>query len=328
MALTELDTFVQKFKQLWKSGQDAHLDLESHNGKAWVGLRLQLGDEPGPPQRTSKLPKTKCSPSRDRRRLRRAAERVNGDEAEQAHGDDAEKASESFDEKNEDTEEALQIIVENSETVEEAENVEKDVVKEENVVNNVEEAENVEKDVEKSEDLEGNLLDIANKKPDVAAARSSDVAEHVTNIVEDATEHTSGSVEDETGHENTAVGTTTEPYKEEPSQISSIVTVYATAVVSNSIMNKVTEKEVRALSSIIQSKDHLLRNIKYIDYRLIRTTQIDYGKYEHSLGVELDVDTTNLWENARSYLYHHLGRDTWTLGDHTNISLIRIHQKR
>jgi hypothetical protein len=64
MALTELDTFVQKFKQLWKSDQDAHLNLESHAGKAWVGLRLRLGEEPGPSQKTYKLPKTTNSPSK------------------------------------------------------------------------------------------------------------------------------------------------------------------------------------------------------------------------------------------------------------------------
>ena len=30
MLVTELETFVQKFHQLWKAGLSAHLDLESH----------------------------------------------------------------------------------------------------------------------------------------------------------------------------------------------------------------------------------------------------------------------------------------------------------
>ena len=34
----ELNTFISKFKQLWKFGLAAHLDLDSSNGKAWVGL--------------------------------------------------------------------------------------------------------------------------------------------------------------------------------------------------------------------------------------------------------------------------------------------------
>ena len=73
---TELDTFVKKFHQLWKAGHNAHLDLESHAGVAWVGLRMQLGHAPGPqhhqlhPQFSNQK---KDSPSRQRRRARRAA---------------------------------------------------------------------------------------------------------------------------------------------------------------------------------------------------------------------------------------------------------------
>ena len=78
MFVTELDTFVKKFHQLWKTGHNAHLDLESHDGVAWVGLRVQLGHAPGPqhhplhPQFTNR---NKESPSRLRRGARRAAKR-------------------------------------------------------------------------------------------------------------------------------------------------------------------------------------------------------------------------------------------------------------
>ena len=49
--VTELDTFIQKFHQLWNSGHTAHLDLDTCAWKAWVGLRVhvQLGYAPGPP---------------------------------------------------------------------------------------------------------------------------------------------------------------------------------------------------------------------------------------------------------------------------------------
>ena len=46
--MTELDSFVQKFHQLWKAGVTAHLDLDAHAGTAWVGLRFQLVQVPGP----------------------------------------------------------------------------------------------------------------------------------------------------------------------------------------------------------------------------------------------------------------------------------------
>ena len=48
MFITELDTFVKKFHQLWNDGMTAHLDLDTHAGDAWVGLRVRLGPVPGP----------------------------------------------------------------------------------------------------------------------------------------------------------------------------------------------------------------------------------------------------------------------------------------
>ena len=48
--ISDLQTFTQKFRQLWKDGQDAQLRVESRAGKAVVELRLKLGEEPGPEQ--------------------------------------------------------------------------------------------------------------------------------------------------------------------------------------------------------------------------------------------------------------------------------------
>ena len=79
--MTELDTFVQKFRQLWKCGHDANLNVESKNGKAWVNLRLCLDDEPGPPHQQVNFPKFKTSPSRERRKLRREVARQEDEQA-------------------------------------------------------------------------------------------------------------------------------------------------------------------------------------------------------------------------------------------------------
>ena len=46
--LNELQSFITKFHQLCKAGATAHLDLDTHAGQAWVGLRVQLG-QPGQP---------------------------------------------------------------------------------------------------------------------------------------------------------------------------------------------------------------------------------------------------------------------------------------
>ena len=70
----EINSFVTKFHQLWRAGYDAHMNLESHAGKAWVSLRLGLGEYPTEflvNQQNFK----RQSPSRLRRRKRGAADR-------------------------------------------------------------------------------------------------------------------------------------------------------------------------------------------------------------------------------------------------------------
>ena len=77
MALTELNSFIFKFNQLWHSGISAHLDIDTHAGEAWVGLRVHLGH--APPQEAfysqSNFPRSRDGPSRQRRRARRAEKR-------------------------------------------------------------------------------------------------------------------------------------------------------------------------------------------------------------------------------------------------------------
>ena len=93
--MTELQSFIYKFHQLWSAGQSAHLDLDTHAGGAWVGLRVHLGHGHGP---SNFQPQNKDSPSRQRRRVRRAAARqVPAEEAsdeETANEKNAEKAVE------------------------------------------------------------------------------------------------------------------------------------------------------------------------------------------------------------------------------------------
>ena len=65
----EINSFVMKFKQLWKLGFAAPLDMDTFNGKAWMGLRIQLGDAP--------VPKMRSCGNKERRRSRRAEEAHN-----------------------------------------------------------------------------------------------------------------------------------------------------------------------------------------------------------------------------------------------------------
>ena len=63
------DTELDKF---WKSGYDAHLDIDAHAGQAWVGLRLCLGHVEGFLHHHDRSRDSPCKP---RRRARRAEAR-------------------------------------------------------------------------------------------------------------------------------------------------------------------------------------------------------------------------------------------------------------
>ena len=46
MKVTEVETFILKFKQLWKAG----LDLDTQAGETWVGIRVRQVPGPQPPK--------------------------------------------------------------------------------------------------------------------------------------------------------------------------------------------------------------------------------------------------------------------------------------
>ena len=74
--VSELDSFVKILQQLWNAGHNAHLDLETSAGKAWVGLRLELGPAPGPHRHQFHPTMKEESPSWQRRRARGAAAKL------------------------------------------------------------------------------------------------------------------------------------------------------------------------------------------------------------------------------------------------------------
>ena len=76
MAREEIHSFLRKFLDLWKTGLDASLNLETHAGEASVVLRLGLGPFTADKGREHpELHRKKVSPSQIRRRRRRAQAR-------------------------------------------------------------------------------------------------------------------------------------------------------------------------------------------------------------------------------------------------------------
>ena len=73
MAL-EIDSFVMKFKNLWKSGRNANLTIKSNAGKAEVVLIVEL-DEPIHQTQHPHHQSSRNGPAWQRRHERRAAAR-------------------------------------------------------------------------------------------------------------------------------------------------------------------------------------------------------------------------------------------------------------
>ena len=71
MLVSEADTLVQKLHQLWRAGHTAHLDLDTRAGEAWVGLRVKLGQAPGPAHEQFPPPRRHRGPAYRRRQERR-----------------------------------------------------------------------------------------------------------------------------------------------------------------------------------------------------------------------------------------------------------------
>ena len=74
MEVTEVEIFILKFKQLWKAGLSAYLDLDTQAGEAWVGLSVRQWPVPLHQHVQHPCRTTDC-PSRQRRQARRAASR-------------------------------------------------------------------------------------------------------------------------------------------------------------------------------------------------------------------------------------------------------------
>ena len=120
------------------------------------------------------------------------------------------------------------------------------------------------------------------------------------------------------------VTTTTKPNIE--NTVPPIVTINATAVIDNSPNSTLTNEDVNSIFKILRNKEHLANNIVNFEYSYLSTREFRQ-KFKHTVGLAIFVQTCNLWEGARSYIYRHTGRDSWALRNGSEINITRIHQR-
>ena len=321
----EINSCIVKFKQLWKSGLSAHLDLDTSAGKAWVGLRLQLGDSPHPQHHQEDhhqhQQKSRDSPTKERRRNRRASLRKQKDNEDHASASEEEEPRDKANLKaHEET--AKDVLLNHNEVTEE--------VQSGNIVENKETVEKevhekVAEEVISGDKVEQEAAVVVHEKVHVAPVNEIEAVTDLPAKKEALEEPTSDkAVLQEVSDEANDID---KNVNNEKQAIPTSVVVYATAVLENCPYSKVNSNHIDSLSNIIDSKDQLQSTIEDFKFGNITTWEYGINKFKHQIGVILDVKTAQLWESARGYLFKHLGTSTWTLNDGTEVNLIRIHQR-
>ena len=295
MAYSEIENFLKKFHQLWSNGLTAHLDLDTHAGQAWVGLRVKLGS----PSNVNYSHTT----SRQRRRERRAAARV------------ADNAEEVLSTRNE-------ADLNGKVTTEESVNP--------NVSNcvNEESTENVEHiHIEESDDV-SNQVQVAAVEA-VAILVNSD--ENETNVESPAQAHVTQNYDVNTCEDATATPTLNENFIDgsiKQATVSDVIKVYAIATIDNCPDQDLNEEYGDSLRRFVHCEHHLKENITSIEVQHLSTRSQQCNKFVHTISVIMHVKTSRLWECPAKYVRKHLGLDNyWTRSNGTVVRMSRIHKK-
>ena len=308
MYVNEVNSFLCKFNELLRAGYDAHLDLNAHAGNSWIGLRVNLGKQPYHPQ---PFRKKRLSPSQLRRRERRAAFRE--DEGRQAGSATVENNSDIL--LNEDSAENIAgevetVAVNVNVNVEDSEQAVNSV--DENVVDDVTEADTVvEITTADNHDIPGeNNADVASSENSGDGGNTA-AASSITNGVEEpmAYERTSPALNDQVN------------------VVPEVVVIHGTAIIEDSPYETFSTDELDSMVRFITSKEHLRSNIQNIEYTHVSSREFRNNRFKHIVALKIFVKTPALWETPRSYIWRHIGNDTWTRGNGSSINIVKIHQK-
>ena len=90
----------------------------------------------------------------------------------------------------------------------------------------------------------------------------------------------------------------------------------------------IDKEDLRGIQGIVHRFEHLKQNVARIDFGDNHTYKSTKShKFDHSIWITLTLKTTYLWENARSYVWKHLGQNEWKTSDGTRVTMNRIHMK-
>ena len=317
MHAAELDSFIFKFKHLWRAGCDAHLDINTHAGQAWVGLHAQ---RPHHQNLYTNVNKARNGFSRQRRRERRAAQRKQAEEA--TTNESTEVTEEVIDTNN-----TEKVAAEEVDTVSsrESEKAETDLI-ETHTAGKAAESEKEKTDLIEPDRAEKAVETTGIDKnvqisPDEGEVEVSKTAKIDKKVIEEQIEKRADDILNEVCDTVTVTAAA-----HSVNIVPTVVTINATAIIDNSPNEVLTNEDISSIVKILRNKEHLASNIVNIEYSYLSTREFRQ-KFKHTVGLAIFVKTCNLWEGARSYIFRHIGRDTWTLRNGSEVNILRIHQK-
>ena len=294
---SEIQSFLLKFNQLWKSGHEAELSLNCNAGKAFLNLKVELGNY-------NEVKKKSISPSQLRRKIRRENNRKNSAQCVMPSEKDVDNSTESEG---------------NDHNINE--------YSEDNTVVDVE--------AEEVATIKSTVVTVDSKDMHIINENSNCNVVQANNL-EDSSVEEVGSVVLEPVLNSQALQSATNVIKKEDDATQErvncsepdIVTVYALATIKKSPCARLAEDELASVGRFITSEEHLRKNIANIHYDEVYCKGVDInGTYEHSVQIRIQVRRCNLWQGARAYIWKHLGSDIWERSNGSTIMLTRIHQK-
>ena len=106
-----------------------------------------------------------------------------------------------------------------------------------------------------------------------------------------------------------------------------VVQIRAIGVFDDSPDSDLGTDAIASMLKLIKHKEHLEHNVEKVEWKHLSSREFRANRFKHTVEVVIYVKTANLWEGARSYLWKHLGGETWTRGNGTVISLAKMHEK-
>ena len=134
----------------------------------------------------------------------------------------------------------------------------------------------------------------------------------------------------ESGHNSDYQAKDDVKYKEDTTK--EFIQVDASIILEKSPLDKVyivpgNIKNIKPVCDIIDSKEHMRRNVDNIRFGNAASSVMSEGKFRHEIQVTFHVKRNLIREKASTYIRKHLGSSKWTLDDGTDVTFIRIHEK-